>query len=162
MKNILHVYKVYYPEMFGGIQKAIHDIANETCAFNFKSRVFSLSTIPNPKPFKVGCHEAITARQQLYVASTGFSYPAVGLFQRFAAEADIIHYHFPWPFMDVLHLISRTKKPTIVTYHSDIVKQSGLLQLYKPLMHRFLKNMDRIVATSPNYLQTSPVLQRYR
>ncbi|TCQ98197.1 glycosyl transferase family 1 [Neorhizobium sp. JUb45] len=36
------------------------------------------------------------------------------------------------------------------------------MQLYRPLMHRFLSRVDRIVATSPNYLASSEVLQRYR
>ena len=79
-----------------------------------------------------------------------------------AAEADIIHYHFPWPFMDLMHFFSRTKKPTIVTYHADIVKQIVLLQFYKPLMHRFFQSIDMIVATSPNNFQNSSVLQKYR
>ena len=78
------------------------------------------------------------------------------------ARADIVHYHFPWPFMDLLHVLHPPGKPTIVTYHSDIVKQKLLLRLYKPLMHRFLSNVDRIVATSPNYLESSETLQRYR
>jgi rhamnosyl/mannosyltransferase len=54
------------------------------------------------------------------------------------------------------------RKPVVVTYHSDIVKQKLLLKLYSPLMHRFLARADRIIATSPNYLASSPVLQRYR
>jgi rhamnosyl/mannosyltransferase len=36
-----------------------------------------------------------------------------------------------------------------------------LLKLYRPLQTRFLASMDRIVATSPNYLATSPVLQGF-
>ncbi|WP_218821742.1 glycosyltransferase, partial [Staphylococcus aureus] len=55
----------------------------------------------------------------------------------------------------------RPDKPTIVTYHSDIVKQKLLLQFYRPLMNRFLGSVDRIVATSPNYLETSDVLRRF-
>ncbi|WP_151030200.1 glycosyltransferase, partial [Citrobacter cronae] len=75
--------------------------------------------------------------------------------------ADLVHYHFPWPFMDVVHFASRLRKPTVVTYHSDIVKQKYLLKLYAPLMHRFLGSVDAIVATSPNYVRSSPVLSRY-
>ena len=49
-----------------------------------------------------------------------------------------------------------------MTYHSDIVRQKFLLQLYRPLMHRFLGSVDRIVASSPNYLASSSTLTRYR
>lgn len=161
MTNVLHVFKLYYPEIFGGVQRVIHDIAEGTVDHGYNGRVFALSEQPNPEPFKVGRHEAVTLKQQICVASTGLSLSAFLAFRQYAGEADILHYHFPWPFMDILHLTSGIKKPAIVTYHSDIVKQRGLLLFYKPLMHRFLDGMDKIVATSPNYLETSPVLNLY-
>jgi rhamnosyl/mannosyltransferase len=63
--------------------------------------------------------------------------------------------------MDMVHFATRVKKPTVVTYHSDIIRQNLLLKLYRPLKHKFLTSVDRIVATSPNYLETSNVLKRY-
>ena len=54
------------------------------------------------------------------------------------------------------------KKPTVVTYHSDIIRQKHLLKLYRPLKWMFLSDMSRIVATSPNYLATSDVLAKYK
>jgi rhamnosyl/mannosyltransferase len=79
-----------------------------------------------------------------------------------AREADVVHYHFPWPFTDMAHFLARIDKPTVLTYHSDIVRQKTLLRLYQPLKHRFLQSVDAIVATSPNYLASSAVLDRYR
>jgi rhamnosyl/mannosyltransferase len=64
--------------------------------------------------------------------------------------------------MDLVHLATRVRKPSVVTYHSDIIRQKHLFKLYKPLKQRFLASVDRIVATSPNYLETSHVLDRYR
>jgi glycosyltransferase involved in cell wall biosynthesis len=96
------------------------------------------------------------------ISSTGFSFAALRELARLAREADVVHYHFPWPFMDLAHFIARVKKPTVVTYHSDIVRQKQLLRLYQPLKHRFLQSVDTIVATSPNYLASSAVLDRYR
>ncbi len=57
--------------------------------------------------------------------------------------------------------ITRTGKPSVVTYHSDIVRQKNLLRIYQPLMHHFLNSVDVIAATSPNYVVSSPVLQRH-
>jgi hypothetical protein len=37
-----------------------------------------------------------------------------------------------------------------------------LLKLYKPVLHRLLGSVGRIVATAPNYLSTSDLLNRYR
>jgi rhamnosyl/mannosyltransferase len=50
----------------------------------------------------------------------------------------------------------------VVTYHSDIVRQKALLMLYQPLKRRFLHCVEAIVATSPNYMASSAVLDRYR
>lgn len=82
-------------------------------------------------------------------------------FSRQVAWADIVHYHFPWPFADILHFAAGRSKPSILTYHSDIVRQKVLMTVYRPLMFRYLASMDRIVATSPNYFATSEVLSRY-
>lgn len=79
-------------------------------------------------------------------------------FSRLASGVDVLHYHFPWPFADVLHLASKIDTPSILTYHSDIVRQKWLGRLYSPLMWRTLRQMRCIIATSPAYLETSPVL----
>jgi rhamnosyl/mannosyltransferase len=96
------------------------------------------------------------------IASTGFSLSVFSRFAQLTKEIDIIHYHYPWPFMDLVHFATRVKIPTVVTYHSDIIRQKTLLKLYRPLKNRFLASVDGIVATSPNYMETSPVLERYR
>ncbi|WMQ73339.1 MAG: hypothetical protein GPOALKHO_000357 [Sodalis sp.] len=44
-----------------------------------------------------------------------------------------------------------------VTYHSDIVKQKFILLMYVTLMRHFLGDVDRIVASSPNDVATSPI-----
>jgi rhamnosyl/mannosyltransferase len=73
----------------------------------------------------------------------------------------VVHYQFPWPFADVLHLLARVKKPTVLTYQSDIVRQQSVLKFYRPLKRLFLNQMDVLVATSDNYARTSTVLQYY-
>jgi rhamnosyl/mannosyltransferase len=52
------------------------------------------------------------------------------------------------------------KRRTVITYHSDIVKQRTLLRLYDPFLRRTLARADRIIAASPNYVQSSPYLRR--
>ena len=83
------------------------------------------------------------------------------LFRELSAKADIVNYHFPWPMMDVVHLVEMPRCPTVVTYHSDVVRQRLLNFFYRPLMHKFLKDVDHIVATSSNYVRSSEVLRSY-
>lgn len=64
--------------------------------------------------------------------------------------------------MDMLHLSARPDARTVVTYHSDIVKQKRLMKLYQPLQERFLASVDCIVASSPNYVASSQTLKKYQ
>lgn len=160
--KILHFYKTYYPESIGGVEQVIFQIASGVAKSGIKTEVLSLSPNAGQQPVDLGSHIAYKAKLDLQVASTGFSLSAFPAFRKLAKEADIVHYHFPWPFMDMVHLASGLKKPSLVTYHSDIIRQAFLLKLYRPLMHSFLSSVDSIVATSPNYLHSSPVLRQYQ
>ncbi|NWC10621.1 glycosyltransferase [Pseudomonas agarici] len=160
--RILHFYKTYWPDTFGGIERAIHAIARGAANYGIKSDVLSLSRNPENATIEFGGHIAYKSKLDFEFASTGFSREVITHFRELASKADIIHYHFPWPMMDIVHLTSPPGKPTVVTYHSDIVKQKFLLRIYTILMHRFLSSVDRIVATSPRYIETSLVLQRYK
>jgi rhamnosyl/mannosyltransferase len=162
MSKVLHFFKTYYPETMGGIEQVIFQIAEGCASHGFDSEVLYLSERGAARNEAVGHHVTHRAKLDLHVASTGFSLSAFKDFAELARQADIIHYHFPWPYMDLVHFASRLRKPTVVSYHSDIVKQKYLLKLYEPLMNRFLSSVDCIVASSPNYAQSSPVLTRFK
>lgn len=159
--RILHFFKTYLPDSMGGIEQVIFQLCDSTDRLAIDNTVLTLSERPDPEPIKIRQHVVHQARMDFQLASTGFSYRVFRKFRELAAEADVINYHFPWPFMDVVHFCSAIKKPYVVTYHSDIVRQRHLLTLYRPLMRRFLDGADRIVAASPNYVHTSDVLKNY-
>ncbi|MER8853815.1 glycosyltransferase family 4 protein [Mesorhizobium australicum] len=159
--RVLHFFKTYWPDTFGGVERTIHAIAQSTASYGIESEVLSLSRAPAENTQRFDGHMAHKARLDFELASTGFSLEVFRRFKELAGKADLIHYHFPWPFMDMVHFHSRHRKPSVVTYHSDIVKQRLLLPFYRPLMLRFLKDVDAIVATSPNYLKSSPVLKGF-
>lgn len=159
--KVLHFFKTYWPDTFGGIERTIHAIATGTRQYGVETTVLSLSREPMENSRDFDGHMAFKSKLDLDVASTGFSLSVFSRFRELSAQADIIHYHFPWPWMDVVHLAVRHGKPSVVTYHSDIIKQKHLLRLYTPLMRRFLGDVDHIVATSPNYVRSSEVLQRF-
>lgn len=160
--RVLHFFKAYLPESMGGIEQVIYQLCQYGSSQGIEHEVLTLSAHPEPAEIMVGNHKVHRARLDLQVASTGLSLSVFSRFRELAAKADIINFHFPWPFMDVVYFASGIRKPIVVTYHSDIVRQKTLLRLYKPLMHLFLRRADRIVVASPNYLETSDVLQGYR
>ena len=160
--RILHFYKDYFPDSMGGVEQVIRQICVGTGRIGAQSEVLTLTTSNDLRPIEFEGHTIHRVHRDLNIASTGIALSAFGELRRRAAEADVVHYHFPWPFMDLAHFASGIDKPTVVTYHSDIVRQKALLKLYTPLKRKFLKSVDTIVATSPNYMETSTVLNRYR
>jgi glycosyltransferase involved in cell wall biosynthesis len=158
--RVLHFFKTYKPDSMGGVEELIGQICSGAAKRGVTSDVLTVSKDTSTVDF--GDHMHYRAKLDFEVASSAFSMSAFAKFAELARRADLIHYHFPWPFADVVHFATRVRKPTVVTYHSDIVRQKTLLRVYRPLRDRFLANVSRIVATSPNYLATSDVLQRYR
>jgi rhamnosyl/mannosyltransferase len=159
--KVLHVYRTYFPDTQGGLEEVIRQICLGTGARGVTSRVFTLSEEPYPRRLPRVEADVIRVRRTFEIASCGF---ALGGIRRFAKEvvwADIVHYHYPWPFSDMLYLMAGRGKPSVLTYHSDIVRQQLLLSVYRPLMSRYLSAMDRIVATSPNYFATSEILNEF-
>lgn len=162
MIKVLHFYKTYYPNSFGGVEQVIYQLAEGGVNKGVQSHVLSLSKQGSCQNCKISNHDSSYSKTMLEFASTPLSLSAIGEFSKLVEQADIIHYHFPWPFMDLAHFISRVDKPTVVSYHSDIVKQKNLLRLYRPLMDKFFNSVGHIVASSPNYLATSEVLQKFK
>lgn len=160
--RVLHFYKTSYPDTMGGVEQLIHQLAAGSSELGVETQVLSLTSASDLSSIRVSGYQVHRARTDLHLASTSISVSALRKFSELSKSVDVIHYHFPWPFMDVAHFIFAAKKPSIVTYHSDIVRQKTLLRFYRPLMHLFLGRVDRIVATSANYLESSDVLRKYR
>ncbi len=159
--NILHVYKTFLNDTFGGVEQTIYQMAKANDP-RFSHTVLSLSKDWQETEITHAGIKNLCYKENFSIASNSISFSLLRDFKKIAQKADVIHYHFPWPFADVLHLFWRIRKPSVLTYHSDIVRQQQLLFFYRPLMNRFLSSVDRIVATSPNYLASSPTLQKYK
>lgn len=161
MKKLLHVYKTSKPASYGGVESFIDALCRADCKLGVKNTVLTLHPRPQKQPIEMDGYTVHQVKQNFFMASTGFSLSAFAKFKELSKDVDIIHYHFPNPFADLLHLACQPKKPSIITYHSDIIKQKHLLHIYRPLKQRFLNSVDQIVATSPNYFVSSDVLQHY-
>ncbi|MDF3054173.1 MAG: wbcW [Gammaproteobacteria bacterium] len=159
--KVLHFYKTFSPQAFGGTEMSIRQLCYASKHLDVSNSILSLSPHPTDV-IETDAYTAYQAKEHINIASNAISFSVFKKFKELATASDIIHYHFPWPFMDIVHLLSGIKKPTLVTYESDIVRQKLFMPLYRPLMHRFLEDVDHIVATSPNYLKTSKVLQCYQ
>jgi glycosyltransferase involved in cell wall biosynthesis len=158
--RVVHLGKYYYPYV-GGIESHLYTLCHE-----LKANVDLDVIVSNTAPFTArDVHEGISVTRCAsfgHWASTSHS-PTMAweLSQR---GYDIVHVHLPHPVGAASYLASRkpARHKLIVSYHSDVVRQRRLARLYDPLVERLLSRADRVIATSPNYLATSPVLQRFR
>lgn len=162
--RVLHIYRTYFPETQGGGQESIRQVCLATQAFGVENTVFALAHHPKPAVMKLPEGELFRARSWLEVASCDFGgLSAFRSCRKIAEQSDIIQIHFPWPFADMmLPFIRRPNQPVVVTYVSDIVRQKGWSQLYAPLRRYLLGTATRIVASSPNYVESSEILGAYQ
>ncbi len=161
MTKVLHVYKTYYPDTFGGVEHVISTLAKNAKNHHIDTEIFCLTSGQTRTDFFDGIkvhyvHAPVT------IASMPLSWGAFSSFKSLAKNFDTIHYHFPFPLMDLWHFYANAKAKFVLTYHSDIIKQKTTAFFYRPIMDCFLKKMDAIVTTSPPYLSTSKTLQKHK
>ena len=158
--KVLHVFKSYYPDTKGGVEKIIDELCILTKNYKIQSDIYTLSNAR--KVVKRKNYKIYFEKKTFELFSCPFSINSIFHFKDIVRGYDVIHYHFPWPFMDFLHLVLKIKKKFIVTYHSDIIKQKKLKFFYNYFKNKFLSKAYKIVFTSNNYKQTSELSQKLK
>lgn len=156
--KILHVYKDY-PPVLGGIEGHLRLVAEGQARRGHQVTVLVTARGPRTSVREESGVEVVRAARLATVASTPLS-PA--LFRELRRRRpDVAHLHFPYPPGELAQLLGGRSRATVVTYHSDVVRQRLLARLYRPFMWRLLARADRILPTSPAYAASSPVLARF-
>jgi len=102
----------------------------------------------------------IACKMNLKLNAAPLSYDYIKTFRKTVKHYDIIHVHSPNPLAEILTLI--TDKKIIIHWHSDIVRQKISYLFYRPIQQKVLKKADKIIATSPQYLETSKQIKTYK
>lgn len=75
---------------------------------------------------------------------------------------DLIHLHFPDPMSHLVSLALPKNIPRVITWHSDIIKQKYLLELYRPFQYRAIMQAHAIVApTLAHFLSSTQIPAEY-
>lgn len=155
--KVLHVGKFYPPHM-GGIETHLQALCGEL-RMTLDLRVIVASDDPNPSEETLDGVAVSRLATRFSLASTPFCPSMIAKIRH--SDADIVHIHLPNPAAVLAYLASAHHGRLVFTYHSDTVRQRVLGNLFEPFLHAALRRSAAIIATSPDYLRTSPVLSRY-
>ncbi|MBI3537598.1 MAG: glycosyltransferase [Chloroflexi bacterium] len=156
--KILHLYKDYFP-IVGGIENHVRLLAEAEAARGHDVTVIVNSLDARTRAETRNGVRVIYAARLFTISSTPISLA----YWRAVAQtnADIAHLHFPYPWGELANYFFGRARRVVITYHSDIIRQKFTRALYAPLMWRVLARADKIIATSPNYIRSSRVLQKF-
>ena len=137
--SVLHIFKVYYPDLFGGTLSVIRDI----CAGlkdRFSAAVLVCSKSDGERRIVI---DDVTVER---VRSFGdvLSLPAAPTYPlrlwRRIGEHDLLALHAPFPLADLVFALGFGRnRPLIVHWHADIVSHAALRRFVEPLMRRTLR-----------------------
>ena len=160
--RILHISNYFYPHI-GGIEQVARDIVNTLTEHEQKLICFNhekgtkVEEIDGIEITRVGCQAKISSQS----IALGFGKQLKKLMNDFKPE--LVIFHFPNPFVG--HYLRKFLKrdfKLVVYWHLDIIKQKILKKFFKGQTLALLKRADKIVATSPNYIDGSEFLPMYR
>ena len=159
--RVLHVYATYYPDRTSGVAECIRQLGLGSHERGVEIRIFALS--PRPLPAAIEHPEGTAFRSKAWAAPASCDIGDLGAlrqYKRLCAWADVVHHHVPWPFGDLLHVLSGNRKPLVITWHSDVVRQKLLGLACAPLRDALLRRARAVIATSPAYARSSQTLSR--
>lgn len=154
--RILHVYKDFYPPVYGGMERQI----GLMCRFQRQWAEVEALTCSR------GAWSRVAERDGTRVTEVGEwgrfqGAPVSPLFPWYLrrTKADVMIIHVPNPTAEVGFLLGRPRCKLVVRYHSDVVRQATAMKFYAPVQMKFLRKADIILPTSPQYVETSLTLQ---
>lgn len=157
--RILHIYKDYFP-VEGGIENHIKLLAETQTARGHEVSVLVTSRDGHTHVEQINGVRVVFAGRLATISSAPVS---LALFRLLGRERpDIAHLQFPYPLGETANYLFGRARRTVLTYQSDIVRQRHLRTVYAPLMDRVLGRVDAILATSPNYIESSHILRRFK
>jgi rhamnosyl/mannosyltransferase len=160
--RILHLYKAYPPAV-GGMENHVRALSLAQARAGHQVTVLATDhETTGPVDGGAGAVRVVRVPRRLTLASVPL---APGFLLALARESpDITHLHAPYPMGELAQLLAGRARPYVVTYQADVVRpdQPALLALYRPLLRLVLRRARRVLATSSQYVASSPYLGRVR
>jgi len=158
------VNKYYWPPHLGGVETVVSTLSRGLVD-HAAARVRVLVANEGRRPLRETIEgvDVVRLPRQARVSSAPIAPSMLKAIRREARSGpdpgcDILHFHSPYPWGELCFLAARPDIPSVVYYHSDIVRQKHMLAVYRPLLERFLDRVDLIMASSPNMVESSELL----
>lgn len=158
--KVLQVNKLYAPHT-GGVEKVVRDIA-EGLRDRVDMKVLVCRDKGKTSVEFVNGVEVTRAGSLGILFSMPLSFSFFSHLRKLSKDRDIVHFHMPFPLGDAAFFLSGFKGKIVVWWHSDIVRQKALMKVYMPLMDKFLKRADCIIAATRGHIDSSRYLSPYR
>ncbi|MEZ4833999.1 MAG: glycosyltransferase [Caldilineaceae bacterium] len=155
--KIVHVYKDYAP-VLGGIENHLRWQAEGMRARGHDVRVLVTNTANRRQIETIDGVSVTKCARQFNISSAPLAAEMPWALHRIGQDADIVHLHAPYPPGELAQIFVRAGRRTVITYHSDIVKQATLLKFYAPFLRRILHQAHKILVSNPPYIASSPFL----
>lgn len=160
--RVTMVNKYYYPPHLGGVETVVrylseglvaHEGASVTAVVSNEAKTRAEDTIAGV--------DVVRLPRQFALSSAPIALGMAGELThqvRSDTPPDVVNLHFPYPWGELSWLQAHPDVPTVLSYHSDIVRQKRMLAAYKPFLDRVLDRVDVITTSSPNLRDNSPFL----
>jgi glycosyltransferase involved in cell wall biosynthesis len=162
--RITHVNKYFFPPHLGGVEQSLNLLTvNLAAAGHDVSAIVSNEASRTVREDVAGV-DVLRLARTIAFSSTPIAPGMPGALRDATtgdAAADVLHFHFPYPWGDWSWLRSGARGPAVVTYHSDIVRQKRMLAAYAPVLRRFLERVDRIIVGAPQIAENSPFVSAH-
>ena len=156
--RVLHIGK-FYPPYMGGMETHLHALCGELKKSVHVEVIVANTSRNNVEEYVDGVR---VRRLGTWLDVSGAPI-CRGMVRRIReTPADVIHLHHPHPTAFLAYLASGHHGRLVITWHGDIVRQRVLGKAFEPILHRTLRRSAAIIATSPNYVDSSQVLSAHR
>ena len=158
--KIVSLGKFYYPTK-GGVEKVTKDIAEIVAGLGFESKVIAFDGVQEKVEYINGV--TIKRYKKFKIGPAPISIKFLKEADRLFNESDLLIAHYPNPIVETAILRNPSKKPLILFYHSDLVGYNKIItNLYNNHTRKLLERSDIIISTSPNYMDNSKILSKFK
>ena len=159
--KILQVYRHSARTEIGGVLKFMTSLAKELSKIGVASTLIGVCRDSIKHPIYQDGYEICEYEKSFSALGTPLSFKLLRQLNAISKKYDIIHFHSPC-LLSLLASFLIKDKPYIVTYHADITTLPFVYMFYKFFERLFLKRASAIIVTSPQYLETSAPLKKFK